>query len=151
MPAVGSAGGILVGVDTDVFDILDWHIGKFTVSCTVRMKSNLLEFRIITVYGSPYDEKKDDFLSELRSLFIDKMIPTLVGDDFNLVSFKYDKSNGNINHRWSDKFNAWVEIWSLLEIKLSSRKYTCANNQQDIIMFTIDRLFCDIELDKFFP
>jgi hypothetical protein len=41
-----------------------------------------------------------------------------MGGDFNLVRFQSDKSNGVINHRWSDKFNAWVEIWSLLEVKL---------------------------------
>jgi hypothetical protein len=41
-----------------------------------------------------------------------------MGGDFNLVRFQSDKSNGVINYRWSDKFNAWVEIWSLLEVKL---------------------------------
>lgn len=26
-----------------------------------------------------------------------------------------------MDHRWSDKSDAWIEIWSLLEVKLSSR------------------------------
>ena len=43
------------------------------------------------------------------------------------------------------------KIWSLLEIKLSSRKYTWANNQVDLIMSTIDRVFCSTELDSMFP
>jgi hypothetical protein len=85
------------------------------------------------------------------SLFVENASPTLVGGDFNLVRFSRDKSNGNINRKWSDKFNTWVEIWSLLEIKLSSRKYTWANNQEDLIMSTIDRLFCNTELDSIFP
>ena len=38
-----------------------------------------------------------------------------------------------------------------MEIKLSSRKFTWANNQADLIMSTIDRLFCNTELDKKFP
>ena len=38
-----------------------------------------------------------------------------------------------------------------MEIKLSSRKFTWANNQVDLIMSTIDRLFCNTELDKIFP
>ena len=39
----------------------------------------------------------------------------------------------------------------MLEIKLSSRKYTWANNQVDMIMSTIDRAFCNTELDNLFP
>ena len=97
---------------------------KYFVSCTLTIKTSKTKCRVIGVYGSPYEEGKDDFISELHSLFIDEHLPTLIGGDFNLVRYPKDKSNGNINHHWSDKFNAWVEIWSLLEIKLASRKYT---------------------------
>ena len=70
---------------------------------------------------------------------------------FNLVRFQHDKSNGNIDHWWSEKFNAWVEIWSLLEIRMSGRKFTWANNQENNIMTTIDRIFCTTELEAIFP
>lgn len=64
----------------------------------------------MTVYGSCYEEHKEDFISELHSLFVQDSIPTLIGGDFNLVRFATDKSNGNINRKWSDKFNAWLEL-----------------------------------------
>lgn len=79
LPAIGSAGGILVGVGLDLYDVLNWTITKFNVSCTVRLKGKQLEFRIVIVYGSPYDEGKEKFLSELHTLFIDNETPTLVG------------------------------------------------------------------------
>ena len=115
------------------------------------MKTTGQTFRIITVYGSPYEEGKEAFISELNTLFLDIHTPTLIGGDFNLVRNAEDKSSGSINHKWSDNFNAWIEIWSLLEIKLASRKFTWSNTQVDIIMSTIDRLFCNTELEKKFP
>lgn len=151
LPANGTAGGILMGVDLDAFDIVSWNILNFSITCKVKLIGKNTEFRIVTVYGSSYEEGKEEFIFELHSLFVEDATPTLVGGDFNLVKFSADKSNGNINRKWSDKFNAWVEIWSLLEIKLCSRKYTWANNQEDLIMSTIDRLFCNTELDCLFP
>ena len=76
------------------------------------------------VYGAAHDENKPEFIAEMSSMCHKTTIPYLVGGDFNLVRYSSDKSNGSINHRWADNFNAWIEIWSLLEIKLSSRKYT---------------------------
>lgn len=75
----------------------------------------------------------------------------MIGGDFNLVRYQQDKSNGKINHSWSDKFNAWIRIWSLLEIRMSGRQFTWANNQENLIMSTIDRIFCTTELDVVFP
>src|SRR4051812_14648663 len=96
----------------------------FSISCKVKLKRKDIEFRIITVYGSPYEEGKEAFIFDLHSLFVDDASPTLIGGDFNLIRFSTDKSNGNINRKWSENFNAWVEIWSLLKIKLSNRRYT---------------------------
>jgi hypothetical protein len=75
--------------------------------------------RITTFYSSPYEEKNDEFISELHELFLNWEGPTIIGGDFNLVRSQLDKSNGNIDHRWVDKFNAWIELWALVEIGLS--------------------------------
>lgn len=74
--------------------------------CHVKSKVTEVNFRVVTVYGSSYEEGKDSFISELYSLFIDCNIPTLVGGDFNLVRYNTDKNNGRVDHRWCDKFNA---------------------------------------------
>jgi hypothetical protein len=39
----------------------------------------------VSVYGSPYDEGKEEFISKLHSLFLDTSLPTLVSGDFNLI------------------------------------------------------------------
>jgi hypothetical protein len=78
-------------------------------------------------------------------------IPTLISGDFNLVRYQKDKSNGVVNQKWCDKFNAWIELWGLLEVKLGNRKFTWANKQENLIMSTIYRVFCNTELDALFP
>ena len=79
LPAVGTAGGVLVGVDADIFEVLQWSSLNYSVSCNLKVKSSGTCFRVIAVYGSPYEEGKEKFLSELHSLFIDNETPTLVG------------------------------------------------------------------------
>jgi hypothetical protein len=44
--------------------------------------------------------------------------------DFNLVRNKSDKSNGVIDFKWADKFNAWIDMWALVEIGLAGRSFT---------------------------
>ena len=63
LPAEGTSGGVLVGVDLDIFDVTSWIPLKFSVSCNLILKNKNIPFRFIAVYGSPYDEGKDDFLS----------------------------------------------------------------------------------------
>jgi exonuclease III len=151
LPATGSAGGICVGVDYDLFDVISWDIRCFSVSVVLKIKASGIIFRVVTVYGSSYEDKKEAFISELHSLCLDFHGHSIIGGDFNLVRFQGDKSNGVIDHRWSDKFNAWIEIWSLMEVKLGNRKFTWANNQENLIMSNIDRVFCNTELDQIFP
>jgi hypothetical protein len=44
-----------------------------------------MEIRFTTVYGSPYEEGKDDFISELHELCLNWDGPAMIGGDFNLV------------------------------------------------------------------
>jgi hypothetical protein len=38
----------------------------------------------------------------------------MIGGDFNLIRSSEDKNNSNIDYKWVDKFNTWVEMWALL-------------------------------------
>jgi hypothetical protein len=117
LSAVGTARGQLC-IDNDFHDIHSWNIRNFCVSCFLRFEPKGIDFRVILVYGSPYEEGKEEFISELNALFMDSFIPTLICGDFNLVRFQTDKIKGNANQKWCDKFNAWVEIWSLLKFQV---------------------------------
>jgi hypothetical protein len=128
LPFVGSAGGILVGVDVDILEVISWEVKSFSVGVVVRNKCNDCVFRIVTVYGSPYEEGKQDFISELHELFLNWDGPIIIGGKFNHVRAQSDKSNGNVDFRWIDRFNDWVDMWSLIEIGLAGRTFTWCNN-----------------------
>jgi hypothetical protein len=75
----------------------------------------------------------------------------MIGGDFNLIRLSEDKNNSNIDYKWVDKFNTWVEMWALLEIGLAGRAYTWSNNQEDQVMCKLDRVFCTTNFDAAFP
>ena len=79
LPVEGTSDGVLVGVDVDVFDIISWKSLKYSVSCNLVHKTSEKTFRFIAVYGSPYEEGKDEFISELHSMFIDDHPPNFMG------------------------------------------------------------------------
>jgi exonuclease III len=85
LPASGTARGVLVGFRTSKFNILSSNIRQFCVSALISNFSNNFSWRLITVYGSAYDEHKQEFLEELHSIMGDWDGPTLLGGDFNLI------------------------------------------------------------------
>jgi hypothetical protein len=71
LPVNGIVGGILVGVNSDVFDDFSWEVKKFSFSTIVKIKSYMVNIRLTTVYGSPYEEGKDAFILELHEFFFE--------------------------------------------------------------------------------
>jgi hypothetical protein len=70
------------------------------------------------------------------------------GGDFNLSRFPGDKNNGRINLKYADCF---VNKWGLIEISSSNRKFTWANNQRNLVMAKLDRIFISTEWERAFP
>jgi hypothetical protein len=77
--------------------------------------------------------------------------PILLGGDFNLVRSSLDKNNGQVNFRWINLFNDWVNRWGLIELELRNRKYTWTNNQENVVIARLDRVFVSTELESVFP
>jgi hypothetical protein len=47
-----------MGVNDDCFDVEAWVIRKYSVSCEVRYKKDKSKNKIVTVYGTSYEEFK---------------------------------------------------------------------------------------------
>jgi hypothetical protein len=150
-PSRGTAGGILVGANSDMYLVTVGQMLDFSVSVMLLDKKSSFSWKLVMVYGSPYEEGKQAFIDELHSVMAGWQGPTLIGGDFNLIRFTSDKSNGIINHRWADAFNDWVNIWGLLELNPPNNAYTWTNNQDNLVMAKIDRIFVTIEWESAFP
>lgn len=130
LSAIGSAGGILVGCRNDLYTITVGDKLNYNISVMILDKKANYFWRLVVVYGSPYDEGKADFIDELHNVMGAWNGPTMIGGDFNLTRFASDKNNGVINQKWANCFNDWVNRWALIELKPSNRSFTWANNQK---------------------
>jgi hypothetical protein len=151
LPAVGTAGGILVGVKEDSFEVISWELFKYCVSVIIRDRRNGTVWRFVSVYGSSYDEFKLEFINELHNVMACWDGPTLIGGDFNLIRDSSEKNSGNINQHWANLFVDWSNRYDLIEIKNAGRLYTWANNQENLIMAAIDKVFVTTCWEQLFP
>jgi hypothetical protein len=51
----------------------------------------------------------------------------------------------------ADKFNVWIDVWAVIEIGLAGRYFAWGNNQSNIIMSGIDRIFYTTSFEALFP
>ena len=105
LPALNTAGGILVGFTSDMFEVIGFINKKFGVVSTIKSKSDKFVWQLIVVYGSAYPEFKVEFVAELHDILESVSYPVLVCGDFNLVRQQSDKSNGVINPQFAFLFN----------------------------------------------
>jgi len=68
------------------------------VSIMIMGKKSGFSWKLIVVYGSPYEPGKQDFINELHNILNSWDGPTMFGGDFNLVRDSSNKNNGNINY-----------------------------------------------------
>lgn len=128
LPTSGSAGGILVGANADLFIIFVCDKLDFFVSVILIDKKSGFSWKLAVVYGYPYEEGKQAFLDELHSPMASWDGPTIIGGDFNLVRFAKDKNNSLISHRWSSAFSDWVSKCGLIEIDPPNKLFTWTKN-----------------------
>jgi hypothetical protein len=99
---------ILLCVNCDRFEVIAWEIKNFSISAIHENKVTVVIVRTTTVYGSLYEEKKMEFMSELYEILLNWESP--IGGNFNFVRTQEDKNSGNMNFNWVDNFNSWVDM-----------------------------------------
>jgi hypothetical protein len=62
---VGSARGILVGLRSLCFELISWEASRYCVVAIIKNCDDKFTWRLIVMYGSPYDSNKLEFLEEL--------------------------------------------------------------------------------------
>jgi hypothetical protein len=65
-------------------------------------------------------------------------LPMVFGGYFNLVRQVSEKSTGRVDLNLMDKFNMFIDLHQLQEIRRNGPKYTWANKQKNLIMVTLD-------------
>lgn len=108
VPSTGHSGGLLLGCNRDVCDVLAWESGVFFIAATIRHRVTALSWVIICVYGPADHSRSGDFLGEILALVGAKRAantPLVIGGDFNLIRSGVDKNNDNIDWPRVSMFN----------------------------------------------
>ena len=146
----GRSGGILLGVDLNVFYIGAIVEGVFYVKFTLRCKNDGFKFVLYTVYGPAQHQNKQVFLSELANTCSKESLPYLIGGDFNIMRRLEDKSSGVFDFKWPKLFNDVIESLDLKEIVMSGHQYTWAVPGDNPIFEKLDRVLASTDWeDKF--
>ena len=96
-PPRGMSGGILVGVNKDMFNVENIEKGQYFLRMLVFDKNIKMHWNLVTVYGDAQKEGKASFLAELARLYHDNPLPCLVGGDFNIISNGKEKNKPMLN------------------------------------------------------
>jgi hypothetical protein len=79
LPTKGIAGGILLGIKEDFVVPSNVSALEFSLNCEMKNKRDGLVWKLVVVYGAPYEEKKADFIDELHAILAVWQGPILVG------------------------------------------------------------------------
>lgn len=149
--ARGSAGGILMGVNSEKLEILEHHVGAFFLSMVLKNKDDSFIWELISVYGPTEENLKSSFLDELSWHVKYANYPLVLGGDFNMYRFSFEKSNDNIDYRGMNRFNDFISNHELSELLRSGPRYTWTNKQDNPILVVLDRVLVSQNWESHFP
>jgi hypothetical protein len=139
-------GGMLVGVRSDTMEVLASSDGEYHIKLIIRNKADDFIWSLVVVYGAAQDNFKAEFLHELVNLAKDNPHPILIGGDFKLLRFQYEKSKGHFDSYWPFLFNAIIDSLDLREVSMAGRQlFTKANSLPDPTYEKLDRVLVDTD------
>src|ERR1041385_3984367 len=93
VPAIGSAGGILIGSRNDLLDVSNVLVSEFFLSLRLTCRVSSVSWDLVSVYGPSDHTLSARFLEALDVHLSNQTFPVLLGGDFNLLRFPSEKSS----------------------------------------------------------
>jgi hypothetical protein len=150
LPAIGTAGGIIVAWQSAEVRVLRSRVDQFSVSIELAVAGGD-PWWLTAVYGPTVDALKPAFLDELRVLRASLAGPWALAGDFNLILEDHDKNNANVNRRAMARFWRLINNLELKESPLVGRRFTWSNERASPTLEKIERWFGSLEWDDMHP
>jgi exonuclease III len=150
-PTRGRAGGILLGINLEMFSVQNLVLDNFYVKIHLRNKMDSFEWGLVAVYGAAQNEEKNLFLQELVQASSGPSLPLLVGGDFNIIRNPRKKNNVRYDDRWAFLFNVVINSLDLREIALPERQFTWENNMPTPTFEKLDRILTSTDWELKYP
>ncbi|XP_073355066.1 uncharacterized protein [Aegilops tauschii subsp. strangulata] len=140
-----------MAVSDAFFRLSEFQATHGSISATVTMLADGLDWTLSCVYGPQGDQEKLLFLNELRGLKYVVKPRWLILGDFNLITKAADKNNQNINNHLIGSFRSVLNHLQLKEMWLSVQKFTWSSAQENPVLTKIDHFFHSDGWDELFP
>jgi hypothetical protein len=131
---------MMMGVSKELATVSAEDQGTFFQSLKLTMTADNFEWCLMNVYGPAHDDRKLEFLEEIKTKLQELEGPVLVGGDFNLVRTLAEKSSRNVNVHLMDAFNEMIQTTALRELQRTGSRYTWTNKQTPPILCVLDRV-----------
>jgi hypothetical protein len=99
---------------------------------------------LVKTYKTNFLEELDDFCAKCTE-------PYIVGGDFNIFRFSFEKNRDGGSHKYSDLFNNVIQKHELIEVNMSSGGFTWSNSQVNPILVKLDRILMIKSWETCFP
>jgi hypothetical protein len=129
------------------FEVEKVEMAEFFLGCLVRNRLSNYKFWFLSIYGPAQHDRSDDFILELSSFCANKVLPILMGGDFNLVRNNKDRNQGQGDPRLMNLFNEFIGTYQLRDIFVSGVKYTWSNKQRNPTLIKLDRILASSSWD----
>lgn len=126
-------------------------VGEYHVYMIIRTKKDGKCWMVINVYGPVQYERKEDFLRELHLRVISSNVPVMVGGDFTMVRFEWEKDGGIFHRRWAEAFNLFIADSELRELHRAGGKFTWSNEQLSPTREVLDIVLVSHLWDNIYP
>jgi hypothetical protein len=147
LPALGTAGGLVVTWYGDDVRVLALRVERFSVSIQLA-RGDGPPWWLTMVYGLTAEDLKQVFLDKLCLLRAGLDGPWAVAGNFNLIKDARDKNNSRLNRRSMDMFQRCLNDLELRECNLLGRRYTWSNERSAPTLAKLDRWFGSVEWDE---
>lgn len=145
LSASGTRGGIILACNSNFFSMSEIKQGQYSLTATITMLEEALQWSITVVYGPQLEADKIAFLTELESLSPSMKPAWLLIGDFNLIYKAADKNNDRLNRRMMQRFKGLIDKIEVKELYLPGRRYTWAGDGQNPTQTKLDRAFASPE------
>jgi hypothetical protein len=119
-----------MGMKDSSVEVEDSKVGEHYVSVVLSNRVTNLRWELISVYGPAQHELSSYFITKLsRKCMVATLLLVLEGD-FNLIRRSSDKNSDNVNRSLMDKFNIFIDLHQLQEIRRFGPRFTWTNKQK---------------------
>lgn len=150
LPASGTRGGIILACNANLFSLSEAVQGQFSLSATITMFEEGLQWSITVVYSPQLEADKIAFLAEIEAMSSFMKPAWLLIGDFNLIYKVSDKNNDRLNRRMMQRFKGLIDKIEVKELHLPGRRFTWAGAGQNPTQTKIDRAFVIPDWDIMF-